>query len=411
VIGRHQLAVASPISAAAVARAFIGGFGSGSEATVRAHDVIVSRFGARRAVLTDSGTSALVLALRLAIPRGGVVGFPAYACVDLTAAARFAGVRVRVYDLDPVTLGPDLDAVDALLRRGVDAVVVAHLFGYPADVNGVRERASRAGVPVIEDAAQAAGARLGGQLAGSLGDLSILSFGRGKGLSAGGGGALLAYSERFESSIDQLVLPKAERGWSGLAATTVQLALGRPSVYAIPSMIPWLHLGEMVYHPASEPKALSITSSALLPSSLENAVEAVAGRRRRAEEIDRRARLAPDIGRIEPIQTAEPGYLRFPVRDLSGDRRSKPSLGVLQPYPRTLPEQPELSPILLTGEPPVLGSVQLRGGLFTMPTHHLVTDSDLDGLAEWLRIPGASPAAANDATPQPPAALSGRVRK
>ncbi|MDQ3520445.1 MAG: DegT/DnrJ/EryC1/StrS family aminotransferase, partial [Gemmatimonadota bacterium] len=72
---------------------------------------LTERFGAQAVALTDSGTSALVLALRLAAGAGGTVAFPGYACIDLAAAARFAGVRVRLYDVDPASLSPDLDSV------------------------------------------------------------------------------------------------------------------------------------------------------------------------------------------------------------------------------------------------------------------------------------------------------------
>ena len=66
-----------------------------------------ARYAATDVVLTDSGTSALILALQALVPAGGTVAYPAYACIDLTAAALGAGMRVRLYDLDPATLSPD----------------------------------------------------------------------------------------------------------------------------------------------------------------------------------------------------------------------------------------------------------------------------------------------------------------
>jgi len=132
-----------------------------------------------------------VLALRAFVPPGGSVAYPGYGCIDLSAAAVRAGVKVRLYDLDPVTLSPDLSSLGKTISRGVDAIVVAHMFGYPADVPGVRDLASNAGVTVIEDAAQAAGGTLETVPLGALADASILSFGRGKGTTAGSGGALL----------------------------------------------------------------------------------------------------------------------------------------------------------------------------------------------------------------------------
>src|SRR5581483_3487125 len=266
-IGRRQLAVASPVSLGALLRAALDSVLHASRAEATAASLLRERYQPAAALLTDSGTSALVTALRVAVPRGGTVGFPGYACVDLAAAARYAGVRVRLYDIDPHSLSADLDSVKRMMQRGVDAIVVAHLFGYAADVPAVRDLASTYGVAVIEDAAQGAGGTLAGRRLGSFGDLSVLSFGRGKGLCAGGGGALLAADATWAGALNDVELEARGGGWGSLASTGAQWVLGRPSVYAIPSMVPWLHLGEMVYHPASEPRALSRTSSALLESA------------------------------------------------------------------------------------------------------------------------------------------------
>src|SRR5262245_45814900 len=273
-IVRRQLPVASAISARALARAFVHSL-IARHADGEAESLLIRQFAAERVVLTDSGTSALVLALRTVLPRESTVALPAYACPDLIAAARCAGARVRLYDVDISTLSPDLDSVRAVIDRGVDAIVVAHLFGYPADVASVQELATNAGVVVLEDAAQAAGGTLHGRRLGGLGDVSILSFGRGKGLCAGGGGALLvrraersAYNATQDASeIDdaQAALP-AVRGWSGLAATAMQWALGRPSLYALPAMLPFLHLGEMIYRDAGEPGGISTASRTLIES-------------------------------------------------------------------------------------------------------------------------------------------------
>ena len=117
VIWRRYPPVLSPVST----RALVDGMGAaiglrrGSHAAVTA--ILRHRYGATDALLTDSGTSALILALRKMLPRGGTVAYPAYACIDLTAAAVATGVRVRLYDLDPTTMSPDLDSVRATVIR------------------------------------------------------------------------------------------------------------------------------------------------------------------------------------------------------------------------------------------------------------------------------------------------------
>ena len=383
-IGRRLPGVASPISPAALAHAFVASVWAPQALSTRATRRVETRFGASRALLTDSGTSALVLALRVAVPPGGVVGFPGFACVDLAAAARFAGVRVRLYDLDPASLSPDLDSVDQLLRRGVDAIVVAHLFGYPADVPGVRERAARAGVPVIEDSAQGAAGTLHGRRLGSLGDLAVLSFGRGKGLCAGGGGALLAFDARWSGALDALALSAPSRGWTNLSATAVQWALGRPSLYAIPSVMPWLHLGEMVYHAAREPGSLSLGSCALIESAIDMEDTDVAVRRANARAYDDAVRGAARVTPTLSITGGAPGYLRYAVRDLADERGACATLGILRSYPRTLAEQEELQPMLVACEPPTPGASELRQTSFTLPTHRFVNTRDTHAIAAWL---------------------------
>jgi hypothetical protein len=360
---------------------------------------VAQRYGGAAVALTDSGTSALVLALRHFVGAGESVAFPGYACVDLAAAARCAGVRVRLYDLEPETLAPDMRSLEAALRRGVRAVVVVHLYGYPVDVAAVSALARRHGAAVIEDAAQGAGGTMRGVRLGAQGDASILSFGRGKGLGGGGGGALVVHhapeAERFAAARPRSDASPA--GWRVVAASAVQWMLGRPQLYAIPSAMPFLKLGEMVYHSAHEPDAISVASSTLVRDALRHEGAVAARRRQAASVLAGGLRDATGLVPIHAIEGAQPGYLRFAVLDRSGQREPAPRLGVLRGYPRALREQPELAPVLHDGEPATPGALELRASLFTLPTHGLVMNRDLRAAIAWGRravelvgSPGAS---------------------
>ena len=381
-IGRRQLTVASPIAPSAIGRALVESLQKPELVQSRAVELTKAAFGARAALLCDTGTSALVLALRLAAPQGGVVGLPGYACVDLVAAALYAGLRVRLYDIDASTLSPDLESVAQMLTRGVDVIVVAHLFGYPADVASVREIAGAAGVRVIEDAAQGAGGTLNGKRLGSLGDVAILSFGRGKGLSAAGGGALLAFTDEWAGRLETLELPSPNRGISGLGKSAIQFVLGRPSVYALPAMIPWLHLGETVFHAATEPRAMSRASCSMLRSALALEPSDLAGRRSRASALA--ATDGRELAPIAAIPGGNPGYLRYAIRDASNSRRAESALGIVNPYRVPIAEQPSVLPILMNAERATPASVELSRALFTLPTHRFVGDSDLARLRRWI---------------------------
>src|ERR1700722_5098453 len=122
-LGRWQPPVLSPVAATALARALPAALTRGRSAFDGLERIIGERFAVNTVALTDSGTSALVLAFRSVLPAHGIVALPGYACVDLLAAAAFAELRVRLYDIEPATLSPDLDSVRAALRRGADAVM------------------------------------------------------------------------------------------------------------------------------------------------------------------------------------------------------------------------------------------------------------------------------------------------
>lgn len=385
---RRQLPVHSPVRMPDVARA------AAVTATGRAPDRqelesrLARHFGAHDALLTDSGTSALVLALRLTASPRAPVAFPAYGCVDLVAAAIEAGVRVRLYDVDPATLSPDLASLRAACVRGVEAVVVAHLYGYPADVAGAALVAADFGVPVIEDAAQGIGAALHGQPLGSFGDLTVLSFGRGKGVTCGGGGALLAatdtWADVLRAAEDLLVSPA--QGWAPLASLAAQWALGRPSVYAIPCAIPGLRLGEMVYRPAHEPRAMSNAAVRMLGAAWDEVDDAVERRRANGFRLTTLARNARSVRPIRVVSGGTPGFLRMAVLD-AGARSPAPALGIVRPYPRALHDMPELWPIVAPGGRRHPGADELVRSLFTLPTHEWVDERDLAASERWLNEP------------------------
>lgn len=384
-IPRHQLPVATPISRAALVRAAhstLAGHTAHREAAVT-H--LAKALAAKQVALTDSGTSALVIALRLAVGKGGTVAYPGYGCVDLAAAALYADVRVRLYDLEPSTLGPDLESLEATLVRGASAVVVAHLYGFPVAMDEVITLSARHGAIVIEDAAQAAGGTLGERPLGSIGELAVLSFGRGKGTGGGSGGAIVANHTRWAECVAATAGAAAHsaRGFRDLAAATAQALVGRPAIYGLPLAIPGLRLGEMVYRPAHEPRTISCAAAAILRDALDRPPTELEARRANAARLDAVAASGQHVRPVSPVAGARPGYLRYPVVDRAG-RRPDRRLGVMRGYPFALHEQQQLRPVLRAGEPPTPGSVELRASLFTLPTHGMVAERDHQAMAAWL---------------------------
>lgn len=344
-----------------------------------------ARYRCHDALLTDSGTSALILALRRIVGPGGTVAYPAYACIDLTAAALAAGVRVRLYDLDPATLSPDLDSLRATIQRGVDAIVVAHLYGYPADVPAVRGLAAEEGIPVLEDAAQGAGGTIRRTLLGSFGDIAVLSFARGKGTTSGSGGAILVRTTELADWTRELRSElHFERGGDEVLKLAAQRIFSHPSLYSLPASLPGLNLGEMVYHPPRSPKAMTATSTAILRRTLQIEDEEISRRRLRALQLLSHVDRIANVKVVRPIPGGESGFLRVALIDETGDRTPRASLGVIRGYPMTLDEHPQLQPLLMSGERAGKGSGLLRDRLFTIPTHARVHQGEMTRVAEWL---------------------------
>jgi dTDP-3-amino-3,4,6-trideoxy-alpha-D-glucose transaminase len=144
--------------------------------------------GVRHCVGVANGTDALTIALRAAgVQPGDEVVMPSFTFYATAEAAIVIGARPVFCDIDPGTLCVTAETVRAVLTPRTKAIVPVHLFGNVAPVGELREL----GVPVIEDAAQAAGASLDGVRAGALGDAATFSFFPSKNLPClGDGGAI-----------------------------------------------------------------------------------------------------------------------------------------------------------------------------------------------------------------------------
>jgi dTDP-4-amino-4,6-dideoxygalactose transaminase len=148
--------------------------------------------GVGEAIAVDSGTAALHLAmLALGIGPGDEVVCPTSTFIATAAAIAVTGARPVFVDADACHWQMDVASVERAIGPKCKAVVAVHLYGQPAEVGRLREVCGARGVFLIEDAAQAHGARYDGQRAGSLGDVGCFSFYPGKNLGAfGDGGAV-----------------------------------------------------------------------------------------------------------------------------------------------------------------------------------------------------------------------------
>jgi dTDP-4-amino-4,6-dideoxygalactose transaminase len=144
------------------------------------------------AIGVSSGTDALVITLMaLGVGRGAEVIVPTFSFFATASSVSRLGATPVFVDIDPGTYNIDPAGVARAISPRTRAIIPVHLFGLSADLDPLLETARQAGVPLVEDAAQAIGARYHGRLTGGLGTAGCFSFFPTKNLGAMGDGGLV----------------------------------------------------------------------------------------------------------------------------------------------------------------------------------------------------------------------------
>ncbi len=172
--------------------------------------------GVGHCVGVANGTDAIVLALRACgVGAGDAVITVSHTAVATVAAIELAGAEPLLADIDPATFTISAQAVEDAMTtyRGsakIKAIIAVHLYGHPAEMTAIMELARRYDLRVIEDCAQAHGAKIGEQRVGSIGDIAAFSFYPTKNLGAlGDGGAVLTNDDALAERLRLL----REYGW------------------------------------------------------------------------------------------------------------------------------------------------------------------------------------------------------
>jgi len=157
----------------------------------------------RKAIATDSGTSALHSALKVVgVEEGDEVIVPGFTFGATAMAVKQAEARVVPIDVEKETFGIDPDKLESKISRDTAAVIVAHLFGQPSKIEQIVNISEKYDVPVIEDAAQAFGSEYRGSKLGTFGDIGAFSFSWNKTITTGKGGAIVTQDEELASCIE-----------------------------------------------------------------------------------------------------------------------------------------------------------------------------------------------------------------
>jgi dTDP-4-amino-4,6-dideoxygalactose transaminase len=161
---------------------------------------------AQHGVALANGTDALMISLAAAgVGAGDEVIIPAFTFVATATAVVRLGAKPVFADILPETFNLDPEEIERWRTKKTKAVMPVHLYGLPAEIDAIGEHAARFGLTMIEDNAQAIGARYGGRRTGSFGLAGCISFYPTKNLGAyGDGGLVVTNYEKFGAHLKQL---------------------------------------------------------------------------------------------------------------------------------------------------------------------------------------------------------------
>ncbi|MCP4047667.1 MAG: LegC family aminotransferase [Gammaproteobacteria bacterium] len=189
--------------------------------------------GAAFAVATVSGTAALHTALHLVgVDTDTEVLLQPLSFVATANAVKYQNAHPVFIDIDENTLGMSAVALDQFLkhqtvrteagcinrttRRKISACVPTHVFGFPVEIDRIRDLCHTYGIPLVEDAAQSLGSFVGDQHTGTFGKFGIISFNGNKITTAGGGGMILTNDEDMAGQARHLTTTaKTSHSWDG----------------------------------------------------------------------------------------------------------------------------------------------------------------------------------------------------
>jgi dTDP-4-amino-4,6-dideoxygalactose transaminase len=198
------------------------------------------------AIAATNGTAALHAALESVgvSPGSGVITTP-FSFVATANAIRFAGGIPLFADIDPETYNLDPESVEELVRtrpEQIDAIVAVHLYGLPANMDALRDIADAHDIALVEDAAQAHGARYRGDRVGSLGDVATFSFYPTKNMTSGEGGMITTDRDDVAEAARRFVNHGREtEGYEhvelghNFRMTNLEAAIGRAQLERLPA--------------------------------------------------------------------------------------------------------------------------------------------------------------------------------
>jgi len=276
------------------------------------------------------------------------------------------------------------------------AVVSPNLFGLPGDLSRLQGLAEAHDAFLIDDAAQALGASLRGTPVGGFGPAGICSFGRGKNITALGGGAALVRDEELATELraaaDRFRDQPPPEAWQVAGKGVAMSAALSPRLFGYAENLPGVRVGRTVYEPNFPTPAIGSARAALATQVLERLDQLNQRRGQMAEALDRVLLENHALALPRPRSGAVPAWLRRPVLAPEPERRDEllaalqaAGIGATSMYPAPVHKIPALEPDLDLRGAPFPGAERLAASMIALPLVEGLRREDIETIDRIVR--------------------------
>lgn len=359
---------------------------------------LLQRFQLEGCEFISSGRAGLTLLLqRLYALRGdpqrNEILIPGYTCYSVPGSIEKAGFKIRVCDIDPVSLSYDLEQLKKIDFSRTLAVISANLYGIPNDLPAIEAIAREKEVYFIDDAAQSLGATIGGRYVGTFGDAGLFSLDKGKNITALQGGIIVTRSaeigEEIEKAVDRLPQSSNATALSYAIKLVLYAALLHPTYYGLVRKLPFLGLGKTPYETTFPVSTLSPILGVMARVLFQRLDSITSARQSNGKVFLETLSNIPGIRIVTLQQDSVPVYLRFPLLlENPGKRHDLVQMldgigvGATASYPAAVVDIPEVREHLVRDNFDTPAARDVASRIVTLPTHPYVTSKHIDRIRD-----------------------------
>jgi dTDP-4-amino-4,6-dideoxygalactose transaminase len=352
-------------------------------------------FGQKFCLPVSSGKAGLVMileALHILHPDRDEVVIPAFTCYSVPAAVKKAGLKVRLCDTGNGSLDYDKVHLAKIINQHeskILCVLITHLFGCPADFDGIKAIVGDT-IPLVEDAAQAMGEEKNSKKLGTQGNAGFFSLGRGKALSTIDGGIVITNQDdigyeliRLSKKLNRFTVSDKIK----LAVKTIFTTLMQhPVVFWLPKSMPFLRLGQTIYE---EDFPMCLMSSFQISLTHNWRKRLQRHQKARRENINFWQAVSLQNSFVMCKESKPGNLVRLPVLVSSAEDRDKfcqtsneKGCGIMPTYPTAINYIPQISGEFAGQFFP--NAQYLAEHLLTLPVHEYVRDLDRTKILDIL---------------------------